>query len=280
MRYDWVKIWVEDWLEGSIRKEGIDIRGILVGLIAYAGKTGDGRIKLAEGVGLTDEQLSVVLNVPLEAWEKAKKRLKKEEIEVEKGNIIRLKKWKKYQHISEYKRQKPYRDKKRGEKGVVTQVTDKVTDEVTKKGYKQGYKEGYTTEEKRGDREEKREDVEEKRKEKKEKDSNVKILIDYYFKKFFSIYNKKPAISGGKEGQLLKQLLTNNTLTELQELIDLFLEGETGDDFIEQSGKSLSVFCGSTIFNKLLLLKNKEDKREKEVKEWQEKKKRIEEQTR
>ena len=60
----------------------------------------------------------------------------------------------------------------------------------------------------------------------------------------------------------------------------LFLEGETGDDFIQQSGKSLSVFCGSTIFNKLLLLKNKEDKREKEVKEWQEKKKRIEEQTR
>ena len=103
MRYDWIKIWVEDWLEGSIKDEDIDVRGVLIGLITYAGKTGgNGKIELTKEIGLSDEQLSVVLNVPLEVWEKAKKRLKKEEIEVEKGNIIRLKKWKKYQHISEY----------------------------------------------------------------------------------------------------------------------------------------------------------------------------------
>jgi len=107
----------------------------------------------------------------------------------------------------------------------------------------------------------------------------IQRIIDYYSDKFLSLYNKKPAIVKGKASSLLKGLLKDHTEEELKGMLDLFLRGETGDEFIDgKCSKSLGVFCGSTIFNKLLLLKNKEDKREKEVKEWQEKKKRIEEQ--
>ena len=262
-QYNWVKLWVKDWLEGSISKEDVDVRGVLATLIAYAGKVErDGRIELIEGVGLSDEQIAKVLNIPIEVWEKAKKKLKKEEITIEKGGVIKLKKWKKYQVVSEYERQKPYRQRKREEAEVVTEVTD----EDTGSGYKASYKTDID-----GDV-----DKEEDKDKKREKDSRIKRLTDYHSKEFFRIHGKKPKINYGQAGKLLKQLLKDHTEEEIQELHDLFISGETGDNFIDNEVTcSLGVFCSEAVFNKLLLLKGKENKRREEVEKWKEKQKKI-----
>jgi len=121
----WFKIYAEKWLSGSIRHESLTVRCIFIDLLALSasGQYGDtGEIKLPNEIGLTDLQISKLLNVSKSVWQKAKKRLVlANRISVNNGNIITIVNWKKYQ--SEYKRQKPYRNKK-------------LQEEVTTKSYK------------------------------------------------------------------------------------------------------------------------------------------------
>lgn len=107
----WIKIFVSKWIEGTLRQETPEVRGIWIDLLALvgAGQYGDGgELKITNGMGLMDEQISSVLRTDLEAWKRAKKRLiETHRIELGPANIIRIVNWKKYQ--SEYQRQKPYR---------------------------------------------------------------------------------------------------------------------------------------------------------------------------
>ena len=108
----WIKIYSDNWIEGSMREEMPDIRGIFVDLLALAGsgKYGDdGIIKLQNNVGFTDRQFENLLKMTNFQWLKAKKRLIfTERIAVNNSNIVTIINWKKYQ--SEYERQKPYRE--------------------------------------------------------------------------------------------------------------------------------------------------------------------------
>jgi len=161
MRRTWIKLFCDQWLRGSIRKEAIETRGIFADLLAMAGDSAfgdDGMIQLAEEVGFTDQALSGILNVPVKTWLSAKERLsnhpdpKENRIEVillSQGYGLRIINWTAYQ--SEYQRQKKYRVSKKesppqtpkerqiegegegeGEQ-IVTQVTTKVTKKVTEK---------------------------------------------------------------------------------------------------------------------------------------------------
>jgi len=110
----WIKLYCEKWLRGSLREDTPSVRGLWADILAMAGDFGYGEagiIKVADRVGLTDEQLAGICCCPLEEWQQAKGRLvETDRIRVNEGNIIEITNWTNYQ--SEYQRQKPYRDQK------------------------------------------------------------------------------------------------------------------------------------------------------------------------
>lgn len=106
----WIKIYCDRWLNGTIREETPEIRGIWVDLLVLAGsgKYGDsGEIKITDHVGFLDEQLADLLQISRQKWVTIKKKLMQtDRVIVKNNNIIAIKKWSKYQ--SEYERQRQY----------------------------------------------------------------------------------------------------------------------------------------------------------------------------
>ncbi|MFP3897913.1 MAG: phage replisome organizer N-terminal domain-containing protein [Dehalococcoidia bacterium] len=113
----WIRIFCDKWLEGTLREEAIEIRGVWIDLLALAGagRYGDsGEIKLANGIGLTDRQFAEILGVSLRLWKRAKCRFENtDRIKVSKTGAISITNWSKYQ--SEYQRQKPLRERQRAQ---------------------------------------------------------------------------------------------------------------------------------------------------------------------
>ena len=110
----WVKVYCDKWLNGTLREESSEVRGVWVDLLSLAGsgQYGDtGEIKLINGIGFTDKQISEILRISLALWRKAKGRLQQSErIKITPKGAISITNWHKYQ--SEYKRQKQYRQQK------------------------------------------------------------------------------------------------------------------------------------------------------------------------
>ncbi len=109
----WIKVYCDKWITGTIRNEPPEIRCTWIDLLALSGtgQYGDtGEIKLANGVGYTDEQIAQILHIKPSLWRKAKLRLvETERIKVSPKGAISITNWSKYQ--SEYERQKPYRER-------------------------------------------------------------------------------------------------------------------------------------------------------------------------
>jgi len=107
----WIKIYCDKWLNGTIRKESPELRGIWVDLLVLAGsgKYGDsGEIKITDHVGFLDEQLADLLKISRQKWATIKKKLMQtDRVIIKNRNIIAIKNWSKYQ--SEYERQRGYR---------------------------------------------------------------------------------------------------------------------------------------------------------------------------
>ena len=107
----WIKIYCDRWLNGSIREETPEVRGIWVDLLVLAGsgKYGDsGEIKITDRLGYFDKQLAELLQISVQKWVACKKKLiQTERVCVENNNIIVIKNWSKYQ--SEYERQRVQR---------------------------------------------------------------------------------------------------------------------------------------------------------------------------
>ena len=81
----------------------------------------------------------------------------------------------------------------------------------------------------------------------KKSSSAHKQVIDHYHNKFISVFGKKPFIDGGKDGNLVKNLLGNCSLEELLDLLDKFFD--SNDPYVINSGYTLGVF--KTQINKL-----------------------------
>jgi len=107
----WIKVYCDNWINGSLRAESAGLRSIWIDLLALTGTTSFadiGELKLANKVGYTDDQIAGVLSLDVELWIRAKNRLiETERITVDKYNVIKILNWAKYQ--SEYQRQKKYR---------------------------------------------------------------------------------------------------------------------------------------------------------------------------
>jgi len=129
----WIKIYCDKWLGGTIREETPLIRSVWVDLLTLAGsgRYGDtGIIQLAHNVGLTDEQLAAVLNIPINDWQTSKTKLSTtDRISTNGNNVITILNWRKYQ--SEYERQRSYKGN----------LQKEVTTKNTTKGYREKEKE-------------------------------------------------------------------------------------------------------------------------------------------
>jgi hypothetical protein len=111
MRRNWIKIYVDQCLRGTMMDEMKDPgeRFLWFAFLLLAGDSPyEGKIALTEDMGYTDEQLGSMLKCDPGLIQRAKKvMVKYDKIKVLKNNIIQIVNWKKYQ--SEYQRQKPYR---------------------------------------------------------------------------------------------------------------------------------------------------------------------------
>ena len=129
----WIKIYCDRWLNGSIREETPEVRGIWVDLLVLAGsgKYGDsGEIKITDRLGYFDKQLAELLQISIQKWVACKKKLiQTERVCIENNNIIVIKNWSKYQ--SEYDRQKVYRQLEDTNKSTLEDSNPKLQPEVT-----------------------------------------------------------------------------------------------------------------------------------------------------
>jgi len=111
MGRSWIKVHCREWVEGTLRAEVPEIRGVWADLLALAGNGPHhitGEIKLENGVGLSDSVICEILAIKPSLWRKAKQRfLETDRIKITSKGAISIVNWKKYQ--SEYARQKPYR---------------------------------------------------------------------------------------------------------------------------------------------------------------------------
>lgn len=114
-RRNFIKVWVDKWLRGPIRRFSAEERGVFIDLICMVGDgiyNNTGEIKIYDNKGYPDAYFEGLIGISHEVWIKTKRKLKKlEMIDVAEDNIIIIKQWKKFQ--PEYARQKPYRDRKK-----------------------------------------------------------------------------------------------------------------------------------------------------------------------
>lgn len=186
-----------------------------------------GVICIPGGIGYTTDQICRLLKSDkgiLDKWE-AQGAIKTE------NGIIYIENWKDYQ--SEYDRQKGYR------KGYNTKLQDEVTPKVT-------------------EREVRSKKLRSKELEKeKTKDTRVKVLIDYFFAKHLSERKTKIVISGGKDGDIFKELLKTWSEEELKIKIDQFMI--YSDPWMTDKPYSVGMFKSQ--FNKLGLIETPGEKR-------------------
>jgi len=124
-RRRWIKLWTQETLYGTTSEELLaDEQACWFKLLALAGDSPEpGRVEVAPGVPMTDEQIAGILKVPLEVWMRAKDRLQHPDVDkifINRG-IIHIKNWDKYQgefdkteYMREYMRE--YRQRKTNNK--------------------------------------------------------------------------------------------------------------------------------------------------------------------
>jgi len=104
----WIKVYTDNWIQGSIREEAPEVRCTWIDLLALVGASqysDIGELKLIGNSGYTDNQISEILSIDKDLWLTAKQRfIDTDRITIHGSNIIIIKNWKKYQ--SEYSRVK------------------------------------------------------------------------------------------------------------------------------------------------------------------------------
>jgi len=110
-RRRWIKLWTQETLYGTTSAElELDEQALWFKLLALAGDSPEpGKVEIAPGIAMTDEQISGILKAPLDTWLRTKEKLRHLDIDkifINEG-IIYIRNWERYQ--SEYERTKKYR---------------------------------------------------------------------------------------------------------------------------------------------------------------------------
>lgn len=110
----WIKLYCDNWVTGSLRNETAEVRGVWADLLALVGSSPNsdtGELKLMNGIGWTDEQITKILRISIELWKHAKQRfIETNQIIVSSDNEIGILNWNKYQE--DYTRQTRYKKRK------------------------------------------------------------------------------------------------------------------------------------------------------------------------
>jgi len=109
-RKRWIKLWTQETLYGTTSRElELDEQALWFKLLALAGDSPEpGKVEIAPGVPINDEQIAGVLKAPPDVWRRTKERLQAPDVDkifINKG-IIHIKNWERYQ--SEWERIKKY----------------------------------------------------------------------------------------------------------------------------------------------------------------------------
>jgi hypothetical protein len=106
MKRTWVKLFCNQWLNGSARNDPLEVRALWVDLLAIAGEFGgDGRVRITENLPFSDENMAKMMRVKPFVWRKVKAYLiQNERIIVDSDGFLTITKWAAYQ--SEYQRTK------------------------------------------------------------------------------------------------------------------------------------------------------------------------------
>lgn len=106
MKRTWVKLFCNQWLNGSARNDPLEVRALWVDLLAIAGEFGgDGRVRITENIPFSDENIAKIMRVRLSIWRKVKLYLiENGRISVDNDGFLTIAKWTTYQ--SEYQRTK------------------------------------------------------------------------------------------------------------------------------------------------------------------------------
>lgn len=110
-RRNWIKIYVDQCLRGTMMKElEYDERWAWIGILLLAGDSPfEGKVAISETIGYTDDQIAGLLEMPVDIYLKAKaKMIEHDKIAIDGNGIIKIVNWRKYQ--SEYGRLKKYRE--------------------------------------------------------------------------------------------------------------------------------------------------------------------------
>lgn len=110
----WIKLWVDESLDGTIRFDFDPAeRGVWFDILLLAGRCRqEGLISPGHGQAYPHNWIAGRLNISLELLEGVLAKCKTSGRISENSNGIKILNWNKYQ--SEYERQKPYREKKKG----------------------------------------------------------------------------------------------------------------------------------------------------------------------
>lgn len=119
-RRRWIKLWTQELLYGTTSRElELDEQAIWLKLLAMAGDSPEpGKVEVAPGIPMTDQQIAGILAAPLQLWLQTKEKLQRPDIDkifINNG-IIHIKNWDRYQtpfDKAEYMRE--YMQKKRQE---------------------------------------------------------------------------------------------------------------------------------------------------------------------
>ena len=100
-RKRWIKLWTQETLYGTTSQElELDEQAIWFKLLALAGDSPEpGKVEIAPGIPITDQQIARIMNAPLAVWLKTKQRLLDpdvDKIHINEG-IIYVTNWEKYQ---------------------------------------------------------------------------------------------------------------------------------------------------------------------------------------
>lgn len=128
-RKRWIKLWTQELLYGTTSRElELHEQAIWLKLLAMAGDSPEpGKIEVAPGIPMTDEQITGILNAPLDVWQLTREKLQRRDIDkifINHG-IINIKNWDKYQtpfDKAEYMRD--YMAKKRAKESRERQQED------------------------------------------------------------------------------------------------------------------------------------------------------------
>lgn len=119
-RRRWIKLWTQELLYGTTSRElELAEQAIWLKLLAMAGDSPEpGKVEVAPGIPMTDEQIAGILNAPIGLWQQTKVKLQQPDIDkifINLG-IIHIKNWDKYQAAfdkTDYMRE--YMERKRRE---------------------------------------------------------------------------------------------------------------------------------------------------------------------